>query len=254
MAAAGRVSQRCAELVVHRRPVSPQVRRRASTRAAVQPIELLGCVLSARDRATDGRHAAQLRLLSQLPRHRADGAQAIQPPMADEQQLHLQPHAVLLPDDRRFREWHQHGRSDNYDLQNGRDSSGLNGPRWLAKASAMYALPWGMSAAGFYNVREGLQFNRTIQSPNRTGSLGTVNVSIEPQGTTHYPTFQQLDAHWDKTFRFDKRRFSFNVDAFNLVNASIVLARITRQDASNGNYISTILAPRIVRFGLKVNF
>ena len=30
--------------------------------------------------------------------------------------------------------------------------------------------------------------------------------------------------------------------------------RVTRQDASNGNFASTILAPRIVRFGLKVNF
>ena len=146
------------------------------------------------------------------------------------------------------------GDPTNYDLQNGRDSSGLNGPRWLVKMSGMYALPWGMSAAGFYNIREGLQFNRTIQSPNRTGSLGTVNVFIEPQGTTHYPVFHQLDAHWDKTFRFDRRRFSFNVDAFNLANASTVLARVTRQDASNGNFVSTILAPRIVRFGLKVNF
>jgi hypothetical protein len=66
--------------------------------------------------------------------------------------------------------------------------------------------------------------------------------------------FQQLDVHWDKTFRFDRRRFSFNVDTFNLMNAATVLARVTRQDASNGNFVSTILAPRIVRFGLKVNF
>ena len=122
------------------------------------------------------------------------------------------------------------------------------------KLSGMYALPWGMSASGFLNTREGLQFNRTIQSPTRTGSLGTVNVNIEPQGTTHYPTFTQLDAHWDKTFRFDKRGFSFNVDAFNLMNAATVLARNTRQDASNGNFATTILAPRVARFGIKVNF
>ena len=146
------------------------------------------------------------------------------------------------------------GDPTNYDLVNGRDSSGLNGPRWLSKVSAMYALPWGMSAAAFYNLREGLQFNRTIRSPTRTGSLGTVDVNIDPQGTRHYPLFQQLDAHWDKTFRFDNRRFSFNVDAFNLMNASTVLARTTRQDGSNGNFVSTILAPRVARFGLKVNF
>ena len=41
---------------------------------------------------------------------------------------------------------------------------------------------------------------------------------------------------------------------FNALNAATVLGRISRQDASNANYVSTILAPRIVRLGLKVNF
>ncbi len=149
------------------------------------------------------------------------------------------------------------GDPTNYDLQNGRDSSGtsgINGPRWVAKLSGMYALPWGMSAAAFFNAREGVQFNRTIQSPNRAGSLGTVNVFIEPQGATHYESYRQVDAHWDKTFRFNPRRFSFNIDAFNLLNAAPVLARNTRQDASNANFATTILAPRVLRFGLKANF
>ena len=43
-------------------------------------------------------------------------------------------------------------------------------------------------------------------------------------------------------------------DVFNALNAATVLGRVTRQDASNANYVSTILAPRIVRLGLKVNF
>jgi len=149
------------------------------------------------------------------------------------------------------------GDPTNYDMQNGRDSSGtsgINGPRWIAKASGMYALGWGMSAAAFLNMREGIQFNRTIQSPNRTGSLAAALVNIEPQGTRHLDAFRQFDAHWDKTFRFDKRRLSFNVDVFNLLNAATVLTRVTRQDASNANYVQTILAPRIARFGLKVNF
>ena len=150
------------------------------------------------------------------------------------------------------------GDPTNYEMQNGRDATGgttgISGPRWIAKVSGMYALGWGMSAAAFLNTREGIQFNRTIQSPNRTGSLGTVNVNIEPQGTRHLEPFRQFDAHWDKTFRFDKRRFSFNVDVFNLLNSSTVLTRVARQDASNANYVQTILAPRIARFGLKVSF
>jgi hypothetical protein len=146
----------------------------------------------------------------------------------------------------------------NYDLQNGRDSSstsGLNGPRWIGKVSGMYALPWGMSASGFLNMREGIQFNRTIQSPNRTGSLGTVNVNVDPQGTVHLPAYTQLDTHVDKTFRFaNRRKVSLNLDVFNLLNEATILGRTTRQDASNANYVTTILAPRVARFGLKVGF
>jgi carboxypeptidase family protein len=145
----------------------------------------------------------------------------------------------------------------NYDLQNGRESSGtagLNGPRWIFKLSGMYSLPWGMSAAGFFNAREGIQFNRTILSPNRTGSLGTISVNIEPQGTTHLEPYRQLDMHWDKTFRFARRKVSFNVDTFNLFNSATVLSRVARQNATNANYVQTILAPRVTRLGLRVNF
>jgi hypothetical protein len=142
----------------------------------------------------------------------------------------------------------------NYDFTNGADSGGLNGPRWTAKLSGMYALPWNMSAAVFYNLRDGLQFNRTILSPNRTGSLGTVSTLVAPQGTEHYPTFSQLDLHWDKNFLFGQRRIQLNVDGFNMTNAATVLTRQTRQNFAQANYVTSILAPRIIRFGLKVNF
>jgi len=142
----------------------------------------------------------------------------------------------------------------NFAFTNGADSSGLNGPRWTAKVSGMYALPWNMSVAAFYNLRDGLQFNRTIQTPNRTGALGTINVLVEPQGSRHYPTFSQLDVHFDKSFLFGQRRMQFNVDAFNLANAATVLARQTRQNFAQANYVTSILAPRVIRFGLKVNF
>lgn len=111
-----------------------------------------------------------------------------------------------------------------------------------------------MQLSAFYNAREGLQFNRTYRSPNPTGSLGTVDVYIEPQGSTHYPVFQQLDLSFGKFISFGARRITFSVDTFNLLNAATVLARTTRQDTSTANYATTILAPRVVRFGLKVNF
>ena len=142
----------------------------------------------------------------------------------------------------------------NFDFTNGRDSSGLNGTRWLLKLSGMYGLPWQMSVSAFYNAREGQQFNRVFRSPNRTGSLGTADVLVAPQGSEHYPNFQQLDVSWSKFVNFGGRRVSVNVDAFNLLNAATVLGRQTRQDQSQANFVTSILAPRVVRLGLKVNF
>jgi hypothetical protein len=142
----------------------------------------------------------------------------------------------------------------NFEQTQGADSSGLNGAKWTAKLSGMYQLPWNMTISAFYNLRDGQQFNRTVQTPNRTGSGGTANVLIERQGTSHYPNFSQLDLHFDKGWMFGSRRLQFNVDVFNLTNASTVLGRQTRQDTSNANYVTSILAPRVARFGLKVNF
>jgi hypothetical protein len=142
----------------------------------------------------------------------------------------------------------------NREFTEGRDSSGLNGARWLAKLAGMYALPWSMSISAFYNMREGLQFNRTIQSPNRTGGGGTANVLIEPQGTTHYPVHKQLDVNVDKTMAFGKRRVTLSATGFNLLNASTGLGRETRQDFARANYVTSILAPRVFRVGAKVAF
>ena len=125
-----------------------------------------------------------------LSRRRADGPQAIQQPLAAEQQLQLQQHPQLQ---------HRVATRDytdptNYEFTDGQDSSGLNGARWLGEdCRACTRCRGPCRSSAFYNLREGLQFNRTIQSPNRTGAGGTVNALIEPQGTRHYPMHKQLD-------------------------------------------------------------
>ena len=56
-----------------------------------------------------------------------------------------------------------------------------------------------------------------------------------------------------KSMSFGPRGVTFNLDAFNLFNEATVLARTTRQDSTRANFATTILAPRVVPFGLKVN-
>ena len=56
--------------------------------------------------------------------------------------------------------------------------------------------------AGFLNTRSGFSYNSNIQSPNRTGGGGTVNVLLQENGALHYPTFTELDLHFDKSIVF----------------------------------------------------
>jgi hypothetical protein len=133
--------------------------------------------------------------------------------------------------------------------------------RWVGKLSGVYALPWGMGVSGFFNARQGFPYMPTIQTPTRTGSLGRVDVYTEPWGRHRYPNFYTLDAHFDKAFPFGRRRLIGNIDIFNAGNAATVLdlgntstTAEVRQNSSSANNIATILAPRVVRFGLRVVF
>ena len=58
---------------------------------------------------------------------------------------------------------------------------------------------------------------------------------------------KQLDISWDKTLSIGKRRVTFSATAFNVLNASTVLGRETRQDLARTNYVTSILAPRVFR-------
>jgi hypothetical protein len=45
-----------------------------------------------------------------------------------------------------------------------------------------------------------------------------------------------------------------SLDVFNLANANTVQAIRSRQNASNANQIQAIVAPRVIRFGVRVNW
>lgn len=133
--------------------------------------------------------------------------------------------------------------------------------RWVGKLSGMYALPWGVSVAGFFNARQGFPYIPTILTPTRTGALGRIDVYTEPFGTHRYPNFNTLDAHLDKALVAGRRRIIGSVDVFNIGNAATVLDEgntnatgEVRQNSSTANNVATILAPRVVRFGVRVQF
>jgi hypothetical protein len=141
----------------------------------------------------------------------------------------------------------------NVAQQDGAKAGTLNA-NWSAKLSGMYSFPWGINASGFLNMRQGYPFNRTVQSPSRTGALGQVDVMIDNFGDTRLENFYQLDARVEKVIAFQGKRVFLSADVFNLLNANTVLARRTRQNATNANDAQEILAPRVARFGVRVTF
>ena len=134
---------------------------------------------------------------------------------------------------------------------------GTSNARWVGKFTGMIALPGGVNLSAFFNGRDGFPFNRTILTPTRTGGLGTSDVLVAAYASERYPTFFQIDSAVDKTVSLGKdkrRKLVLSVAAFNVMNSNVVLGRTARQNASNANNITTILAPRTLRIGARVQF
>jgi hypothetical protein len=128
--------------------------------------------------------------------------------------------------------------------------------KWLIKANGLYTLPWqeiGISAN--VNSRQGYPFPQSVQTPNRANQAGQAQVSLDLLGDLRMDNVTSVDFRVDKTFSFARGlRIVPSVDVFNLANANTILARRRNQIATNANEVSGIIAPRVVRFGVKVNW
>ena len=127
--------------------------------------------------------------------------------------------------------------------------------KWLLKASGMYTLPWqNINVAGSYNGRQGYPFPQAILTPSRANRAGTANVLLDTLGDVRLPDFHLLDVRIDKAFTFGTTRIVPSMDIFNVFNSNTVLAYRRIQNATNANNISGIVAPRVIRFGVRVNW
>jgi hypothetical protein len=131
----------------------------------------------------------------------------------------------------------------------------FNGPKWLVKMSGRYTTPlWDIDIAGAYMLRQGNPFPQGILTPNRANQGGQTTVLLERVGEVRLDNFQNADLRIGKSFNFGRARLSPSLDIFNIGNTNTVLGRRRNQAAANANQISTIMAPRIVRFGVRVQW
>jgi hypothetical protein len=127
--------------------------------------------------------------------------------------------------------------------------------QWILRVNGAYKLPWwDIQLAANYNSRSGYPNVRSVQSPARPNGAGAAVVYLDKRGDLRLPTFSQLDVRLDKTVAVGRVRAVLSMDVFNLLNQNMALSVRGGQNASNANQISSILAPRVLRFGFRVTF
>jgi len=127
--------------------------------------------------------------------------------------------------------------------------------KWLFKTNGMYSLPWGgINAAGQFLLRQGYPFPQAVVTPDRGNGGGTVSILIDPLGDNRHPNTYTLDLRADRPFQLGRARLIPSIDVFNVTNANTIQSRRVSQTANNANNISSIIPPRVIRFGLRLNW
>jgi hypothetical protein len=135
--------------------------------------------------------------------------------------------------------------------------------KWLFKASGLYEAPYHVMLSAFYNARQGYPQEITVQVPScggavttncRSNGAGTVDVLLNPVGETRLPSYQNVDFHVERPIKATHVTFVPSLDVFNVTNSNTIQAIRSRQNASNANQIQAITAPRVIRFGIRVNW
>jgi hypothetical protein len=126
--------------------------------------------------------------------------------------------------------------------------------KWLFKASGLYELPGRINVSAFYNARQGYPFERFILSPSRANGAGTVSVLLDNVGASRLPNYQNLDFHAERPVTLESVKIVPSIDLFNVFSSNTVQAIRGTQNASNANQIQAIVAPRVLRAGIRVSF
>jgi hypothetical protein len=138
--------------------------------------------------------------------------------------------------------------------------------KWLYKLSGMYQLPYAFNVSAFYNARQGYPFEAAVVVNNPItlangqvvtalpNSGGNPTIILDPIGENRLPNYQNLDLHLERPISFGPAHFVPSFDIFNIANSNTIQALRGNQNANNANNIQAIVAPRVIRFGVRVNW
>jgi hypothetical protein len=129
------------------------------------------------------------------------------------------------------------------------------------RISGSYRLPWDINLSGSLVSNSGYPFITTYQVTRAFAATQGValtrasqTVPLTERGEERFPSVTMVDLRLAKAFRFaGNRRFSPQIDFFNIGNASTV---VNHTVALGSSYLAPveILAPRIIRVGFSLDF
>jgi hypothetical protein len=121
------------------------------------------------------------------------------------------------------------------------------------KASGLYNLPGNVNVSAFYNARQGYPFEPFILV-SRGNGVGNASVLLDNVGENRLPNYQNVDFHVERPLSFGRAHLVPSMDLFNVSNNNTVQALQRQQNAATANNISAVVAPRVLRFGIRVNW
>lgn len=137
------------------------------------------------------------------------------------------------------------------DLINTGDDGRHEFTTWTAKVHGTYETPWGVRVTPVLRHQSGQAFGRTFTQ--KLGN-GTVTILAEPVGTRRTDHVTIVDLRVEKSVPLkETRRVAVFLDIFNCLNANPELNSIWSSGASFLRPV-TIVPPRIVRIGMKVDW
>ncbi len=140
-------------------------------------------------------------------------------------------------------------------------AGGGSGPRgdvfihskWQYNLMALYELPLDISISGTIYGRQGYP-NLEFVAVGRDG-LGTSAVLLNSDlDAVRYDSVHVVDVGVEKRFDFWPRAILFDVDFFNLLNTNTVLQQNRQGNSNTFRQAREIIAPQLVRFGVRFQF
>ena len=123
---------------------------------------------------------------------------------------------------------------------------------WNAKVSGTVDAGWGMRLTPVLKMQSGAPYGRVI-SANLNYNTAQL-ILVEPIGTRRQDTVTVFDIRAEKQLRFgDRARVGLFLDLYNLMNANTNI-NINWRSGAAFEKATTVLNPRIAKFGVKFNF